>query len=101
MKNFLLLFIFLSFIPPRAFTQDAGKGAELFKQCMTCHGQKGEGIPAQKAPHIAGQYEWYIIKQLQDIKAGIIRKNPVMLPYLNKLNEQDMKDLAAYISKLQ
>ena len=26
--------------------------------------------------------------------------NPVMIPFLGKLNEQDMKDLAAYISKL-
>jgi cytochrome c553 len=58
------------------------------------------GIPAQKAPRIAGQHDWYIAKQLQDIKAGVTRKNPVMIPFVSKLSEQDMKDLAAYISKL-
>ena len=80
--------------------QDAAKGAELFKQCIQCHGDKGDGIPAQKAPRIAGQRDWYIVKQLQDIKAGVTRRNPVMIPFVSKLNEQDMKDLAAYISKL-
>lgn len=85
---------------PVSFAQDAAKGAELYKQCIACHGPKGDGIAAQKAPRIAGQYDWYILKQLQDIKAGVTRKNPVMVPFLSKLGEQDMKDLAAYISKL-
>ncbi len=83
-----------------SFAQDAAKGEILFKQCIACHGPKAEGIPAQKAPRLSGQHDWYILKQLQDIKAGVTRKNPVMIPFLSKLNEQDMKDLAAYISKL-
>jgi cytochrome c553 len=82
------------------YAQDAAKGAELFKQCISCHGVNGDGNAAQKAPRLAGQYDWYTLKQLQDIKAGVSRKNPVMLPFLGKLNDQDMKDLAAYISKL-
>lgn len=82
------------------FAQDAKKGAELFKQCATCHGQSGEGNVAQKAPKLSGQYDWYVLKQLQDMKAQKIRKNPVMNPFLAKLSEQDMKDLAAYISTL-
>lgn len=83
------------------FAQDLAKGAELYKQCIVCHGTKGEGIPTQKAPRISGQYDWYVLKQLQDIKAGSNRKNPVMVPILNKLSEQDFKDLSAYVSKLQ
>ena len=86
--------------PILTIAQDAAKGAELFKQCIVCHGDKGDGVAAEKAPRIAGQYDWYILKQLQDIKAGVTRKNLVMLPILGKLNENDMKDLAAYISKL-
>lgn len=80
--------------------QDVTKGAELYKQCILCHGDKGEGNPAQKAPRISGQYDWYVLKQLQDIKGGTIRKNAVMVPFLSKLTEQDLKDLSAYISKL-
>ena len=80
--------------------QDAVKGAELYKQCIACHGDKGDGNVAQKAPRISGQFDWYVVKQLQDIKAGVVRKNAVMVPFLSKLTEQDMVDLAAYISKL-
>ena len=100
-KLFLItLTIVTCSLPFLVNAQDAAKGAELFKQCIACHGDKGDGIPAQKAPRIAGQHDWYIVKQLQDIKAGVTRKNPVMIPFVSKLNEQDMKDLAAYISKL-
>lgn len=83
-----------------SYAEESESGANLFKQCILCHGEKGEGVPTQKAPRIAGQYDWYIIKQLQDMRAGSVRKNPAMLPFLSKLSDQDMKDLAAYISKL-
>lgn len=99
MKFFLIAFATYSF-SVQTKAQDVTKGAELFNQCITCHGEKGDGILAQKAPRIAGQHDWYIVKQLQDIKSGVIRKNPVMVPFISKLSEQDMKDLAAYISKL-
>lgn len=100
MKSFLVALTLISSSISLSFAQDAAKGAELYKQCIVCHGDKGDGNPAQKAPRIAGQHDWYILKQIQDIKAGVTRKNPVMLPIVNKLSEQDMKDLAAYISKL-
>ncbi len=80
--------------------QDLKKGEELYKQCIACHGVKGEGNPAQKAPKLAGQHDWYIEKQLNDMKVGKIRQNAAMVPFLNKLSPQDMKDLALYISKL-
>lgn len=95
-----LLFLSLILISSQSFAQDAAKGAELYKQCISCHGDKGDGNPAMKAPRISGQYDWYVLKQLQDMKGGKIRKNPTMNPFLAKLSEQDMKDLAAYISKL-
>ena len=88
------------FFSLQLFAQDTTKGAELYKQCIACHGEKGEGNPSQKAPRLSGQYDWYLLKQLKEIKAGVVRKNPVMMPFLNKLTEQDMIDLSAYISKL-
>ncbi len=101
MKNFLItLALATCSISQMALAQDVTKGAELYKQCILCHGDKGDGNPAQKAPRIAGQYDWYVLKQLQDIKGGTVRKNPVMIPFISKLSEQDMKDLSAYISKL-
>ena len=101
MKSFLIITsAFLATISPFSYAQDAAKGAELYKQCIVCHGDKGQGNPTQKAPKLAGQHDWYIAKQIADIKAGVTRKNPVMVPIVSKLSEQDMKDLAAYISKL-
>jgi cytochrome c553 len=101
MKIFLIPFMLITYLFAQvSFAEDLEAGAKLFKQCILCHGEKGDGIPAQKAPRISGQFDWYIIKQLQDIKAGTVRKNPVMIPFVSKLSDQDMKDLAAYISKL-
>jgi cytochrome c553 len=99
MKSVLAIVLLLSF-SSLTYAQDTAKGAELYKQCIVCHGEKGDGNVAQKAPRISGQHDWYIAKQLADIKAGITRKNPVMVPIVSKLSEQDMKDLAAYVSKL-
>ena len=74
-------------------------GSELYKACVVCHGKKGDGKKSQNAPKIGGQMAWYIEKQLVDMKSGA-RVNKVMLPYLKKLEGNDFKDLAAYISKL-
>lgn len=74
-------------------------GHKLFTQCISCHGKGGEGKSSQKAPFIGGQYDWYIEKQLTEMKSGV-RPNPVMNPILKGLSPQDMKDLAAYVSRL-
>jgi len=74
-------------------------GHKLFNQCISFHGKGGEGKASQKAPFIGGQYDWYIEKQLVDMKAGV-RVNVVMNTILKGLSPQDMKDLAAYISLL-
>lgn len=74
-------------------------GHKLYTQCISCHGKGGEGKASQKAPFIGGQFDWYIEKQLTDMKAGV-RSNPVMNAVLKGLSPQDMKDLAAYVSKL-
>lgn len=80
-------------------TPELVKGHKLYNQCISCHGKGGEGKASQKAPFIGGQFDWYIEKQLVDMKAGV-RSNPVMNPILKGLSPQDMKDLAAYVSRL-
>jgi cytochrome c553 len=69
-------------------------------ECITCHGQYGEGNPKEEAPLIAGQHDWYIIDQLKQMKAGK-RVNEKMNPYLKKINAQDIEDVAAYMTKLR
>lgn len=69
-------------------------------KCSTCHGKYGEGKKSQKAPRLAGQHEWYLSKQLTQMKSGI-RVNAKMNPYLKKLSKQDFEDVSHYLSKLQ
>lgn len=79
--------------------QNKDNGKKLFETCVQCHGAAGEGNSEQLAPRISGQYDWYILTQLNNFKSGA-RKNEKMMPYINNLKESDFKDLAAYISTL-
>ncbi len=74
-------------------------GHKLYNQCISCHGKGGEGKTSQKAPFIGGQYDWYLEKQLSDMKAGT-RVNVSMMPIVKGLSPQDIEDVSAYVSKL-
>ena len=50
---------------------DAAAGKTLYATCAACHGQQAEGTEALHAPKLAGQEEWYLVRQLQNFKAGI------------------------------
>ncbi|GEM_PF-378356 len=74
-------------------------GAKIYGQCIACHGKGGEGKASQKAPHIGGQYDWYVEKQLVDMKSGA-RINVAMNPIVKGLSPDDMKNVAAYVAAL-
>jgi cytochrome c553 len=80
-------------------TPELKRGYDLYAKCVVCHGRLGEGKKSQNAPKIGGQMAWYLEQQLVNMKAGI-RVNKKMDPYIRKLDEQDFKDLALYLSKL-
>jgi cytochrome c553 len=80
-------------------TPELVSGEKVYAKCIACHGNSGEGKPSQKAAHIGGQYDWYIEKQLTDMKHAV-RVNEAMNPTLKGLSEKDIKDVAAYITKL-
>ncbi len=42
-----------------------------YQQCATCHGDKGQGNSALKSPVLAGQYAWYLNRQLLNFSKGI------------------------------
>jgi cytochrome c553 len=90
---------FANLLSSSSFAQDAAKGKVLFATCIECHGEAGNGNPEKKGPRLSGQHDWYVIKQITEIKSGV-RKNPEMMPFVLKLSEQDIKDLAAYITTL-
>jgi len=80
-------------------TPQLQSGSALYKKCMVCHGNRGQGKAGQKAPSIGGQHDWYLETQIANMRDGK-RINKAMNPYVKKLSDQDIKDLAHYISKL-
>lgn len=75
----------------------SGSGAAI--ACVTCHGQKGEGMAAAGFPYLAGQGAGYLALQLQDF-AKDERKNPVMAPIAKALNAEQIKAVSSYYSQL-
>jgi cytochrome c553 len=74
---------------------DLAKGQATATQvCAACHSADGtRGSPAN--PIIAGQHPEYLIKQLQDFKAGV-RNNPIMKGIASTLSEDDMRNVSLF-----
>lgn len=76
---------------------DAQAGAAKAAVCAACHGQDGNSM-APDFPKLAGQGEKYLLKQMQDIKAGKLRQVPQMAGLLTNLSDQDLADIAAHFA---
>lgn len=66
--------------------------------CMGCHGPGGHGIPPNY-PRLSGQQAAYLEAQLLAFKSGD-RQHEVMNPIAFKLSEDQIRDLALYMSAL-
>jgi len=78
---------------------DPVKGAATFAgTCAACHGPDASGIAALPTqPRLAHQFPEYIAKQLGEFKSGV-RDNPIMKPMASMLSEDDMRNVAAWVS---
>jgi cbb3-type cytochrome c oxidase subunit III len=76
---------------------DLAQGEAKFTAvCAACHGADGNsGTPAN--PKLAQQHPEYIFKQLQEFKGGQ-RQNAIMQGMAAQLSEQDMKNIAAWVT---
>ncbi|HEX4419812.1 MAG TPA: cytochrome P460 family protein [Kofleriaceae bacterium] len=71
---------------------DAAAGKTRSLACQACH----VAIPAASdTPHLAGQRESYLAKELKAFKSGD-RKNPLMNAIASQLSDADIANLAAY-----
>jgi cytochrome c553 len=75
---------------------DPAAGEKKAAACMACHGPDGNSL-ADMWPKLAGQLPDYIVKQLQDFKAGR-RNDEQMSPQVANLAEHDMPDIAAWFA---
>jgi cytochrome c553 len=71
-------------------------GEEKSAMCQGCHGPDGNS-PMGDFPSLAGQHDSYLIKQLNDFKAGK-RSNEMMDAIAPTLSDEDITDIAAYFS---
>lgn len=85
----------------------AERGENVFDDCSICHGDEAEGGEDYGAPKLAGQLDWYLVRQLQNFRAGSRGTHegdeygPVMQPMAADLEDQDIIDVVAYIMTLE
>jgi len=72
------------------------KGEASFVACGACHGADGNSAITTN-PKLAHQHPEYLVKQLQEFKSGK-RANAVMSGMAATLSEDDMKNVAAWLS---
>lgn len=81
-------------LPLSAQAGDPNRGQQLSQACAACHGADGNSVNPEW-PKLAGQHAEYTYKQLMDYKTGR-RENALMSSQVLNLDEQDMRDLAAF-----
>jgi cytochrome c oxidase subunit 2 len=74
---------------------------------VACHGAKGEGNEAVKAPPLAGLDDWYIAAQIRKFKAGVRGTvagdtvGPIMQAMSLTIPPENINHLAAYAHSLR
>jgi cytochrome c oxidase subunit 2 len=83
---------------------DAAKGAESYKVCVNCHGDKGDGNKTLNSPPLRGMSDWYLLTTLRKFREGVRGTNPKnpneMLMRgmsLSLTDDQAIKDVIAHI----
>ncbi len=88
--------------------EDARAGEAIYRggiaefnvpSCMGCHGPSGSGIPPAY-PRLGGQFAVYLEAELKAFKSGA-REHPIMQPIAFVLSDQQIRQLALYLSALQ
>lgn len=87
---------------PAAVKGDAAKGHQLTYTCQGCHGITGykNAYPNYHVPKIGGQSAEYLVNALTEYKKGA-RKHPTMQAQSQSFSDQDIADIAAFLSSLK
>jgi cytochrome c553 len=57
--------------PAATVSGDVAHGRELYKNCVSCHGAKGEGNASLNSPALAARSDWYLVTQLSNFQKGL------------------------------
>jgi cytochrome c553 len=85
--------------PSLATAADAERGATLAYTCQGCHGIPNykNAYPIYSVPKLGGQHAAYLVVALKAYASGE-RAHPTMHSHAVTMSEQDMQDIAAYLS---
>ncbi len=81
-----------------AHAADVAAGRQKAEMCIACHGEAGIS-QIENTPSLAGQPDQFIQWQLVFFRAGT-RKNEQMLPIVEQLSNEDIRNLGAYFASL-
>lgn len=92
---------FIAYVPKGSLRKGAALvagGGNKTLPCGICHGQDLKGLGP--VPALAGRSPSYIVRQLYDIQIGSRKGewSPLMKPVVEKLTEDDMIAIAAYVA---
>jgi cytochrome c oxidase subunit 2 len=94
--------------PPVTVEGDLERGRSLYASCAACHGADGSGIEALGGPALTVVNDWYLVRQLENFRAGIrgghpddeqgaqMRAAAQVLP-----DDEAIRDVVTYINSLQ
>jgi cytochrome c553 len=87
---------------PAAAAGDVENGKSLFYTCTGCHGIEDykNAYPAYRVPKVGGQNEQYLIAALTAYQRGE-RAHPTMQAQAQSFTDQEIADIAAYLSSLK
>ncbi|UNK59155.1 cytochrome c [Pseudoxanthomonas daejeonensis] len=87
---------------PAAPVGNAETGRQLAYTCQGCHGITGykNAYPSFKVPLIGGQSAEYLAQALHEYQQGK-RKHPTMQAQAQSFSDQDIADIAAFLSTLK
>jgi cytochrome c553 len=85
-----------------ALVGNAQNGHQLTYTCQGCHGIEGykNAYPNYHVPRIGGQSPEYLVNALTEYKKGA-RKHPTMQAQSQSFSEQDIADIATFLSGLK
>lgn len=94
--------------PPKTIEGDLELGRQAYETCVPCHGENGQGAMALDAPRLSNQHDWYIVRQLENFKAGIRggHQNDIygaQMRIMSQMLETDarVRAVAAYIATME
>jgi cytochrome c553 len=93
--------------PPAGTQPEPQTGEVMYSDCVSCHGENGQGMAQFLAPAIAGLPTWYLEAQLQKFRTGLrgshvddaegLRMRPMSWQIRN---DRDVKELSRYLGSL-